>query len=77
MGPRRSICTVGNGGAGTSTADAIAETPTYLYAISRAKFDAVAAQHPRLGQALFAGLARALALRLRQADREITTLEET
>ena len=62
---------------GARTADAIAETETYLYAISRAKFDQVAAQHPRLGQALFAGLARALALRLRHADREITTLEES
>lgn len=62
---------------GERTADATAEVDTYLYVISRAKFDAVASQHPRLGQSLFAGLARSLALRLRQADREISTLEES
>ena len=61
---------------GERTADAIAEAPTSLYVISRAKFDEVAAKHPRLAQALFASLARSMALRLRQADREISTLEE-
>lgn len=61
---------------GVRTADAIAEAPTSLYVISRARFDAVAAGHPRLAQAMFASLARSMALRLRQADREISTLEE-
>lgn len=61
---------------GARTADAFAEAPTSLYVISRAKFDAVAAKHPRLAQALFASIARSMALRLRQADREISTLEE-
>lgn len=61
---------------GERTADAIAETNAALFVISRGRFDAVANAHPRLGQSLFVGLARALALRLRQADREITALEE-
>ncbi len=61
---------------GARTADAIAETETTLFAISRKRFDEVANAHPRLGQALFSSLARTLALRLRQADREISTLEE-
>jgi SulP family sulfate permease len=61
---------------GCRTADAIAETETTLFAVSRKRFDGVASAHPRLGQALFSGLARTLALRLRQADREISTLEE-
>lgn len=61
---------------GQRSADAVAEVDTDLYVLSRSAFDAVAALHPRLGAALFSGLARTLALRLRQADREITTLEE-
>ncbi|MBK6693463.1 MAG: SLC26A/SulP transporter family protein [Myxococcales bacterium] len=61
---------------GQRSADATAEVDTELFVISRKRFDVVAAVHPRLGQSLFAGLARATALRLRQADREITTLEE-
>ncbi|MFO0668032.1 MAG: hypothetical protein U0235_00205 [Polyangiaceae bacterium] len=48
-------------------------TDTSLFVISRKRFDAVAAAHPRLAHALFAGLARALALRLRQADQAIST----
>lgn len=62
---------------GARTADAVAEAPTSVYVMSRKRFDEVAAKHPRLGQALFSGLSRAMALRLRQADREISTLEET
>jgi SulP family sulfate permease len=62
---------------GRRTADAIAETHAELFAISRKRFDALAAGHPRLGLSLFSGLARVLALRLRQADGEITTLEES
>lgn len=62
---------------GRRTADATAETNTELFAISRKKFDVLVAEHPRLGLSLFSGLARALALRLRQANAEITTLEES
>jgi SulP family sulfate permease len=61
---------------GQRTADAVAESETELFVISRKRFDTVAAAHPRLAQALFSALARNLALRLRQADREISTLEE-
>ena len=61
---------------GHRTADAVAEKDSELFALSRSRFDALAAMHPRLGQSVFAGLARTLALRLRHADREITTLEE-
>jgi SulP family sulfate permease len=61
---------------GARSADAVAATQTDLYVLSRERFEAVAAQHPRLGQQLFAGLARSLAFRLRQADGEIRALEE-
>lgn len=61
---------------GKRTADAIAERDTELFAISRKRFDAVAAAHPRLANGLFSAIARTLALRLRQADREISSLEE-
>ena len=58
------------------TADATAERDTNLYVLSRQAFDRVAAAHPRLAQSVFGGLASALALRLRRADGELTTLEE-
>jgi SulP family sulfate permease len=61
---------------GRRTADALAECDAQLYVISRRRFDTLAAAHPRLGQSIFAGLARALALRLRVTDGEISTLEE-
>jgi SulP family sulfate permease len=61
---------------GRRTADALAECDAELYVISRQRFDTLAAAHPRLGQAIFAGLARVLALRLRVTDGEISALEE-
>jgi SulP family sulfate permease len=61
---------------GIRSADAIAETPTDVYAISRGHFNALAEKHPRLGSQFLGGLARALALRLRQADGEIRALED-
>ena len=61
---------------GARSADAIAESEVSLYVVSRAAFDRVAQAHPRLGQAVFASLASALALRLRTADSEIGALEE-
>jgi SulP family sulfate permease len=61
---------------GTRSADAVALTRTDLLVLSRSRFDAVAERHPRLGRQFFAGLARLLAIRLRQADREIRALEE-
>jgi SulP family sulfate permease len=61
---------------GERSADAVALTPTDLLVLSRGRFDLVVEQHPRLGQQFFASLARTLAIRLRQADREIRALEE-
>jgi len=61
---------------GVRSADAVAAAPTDLYVLSRERFEAVAEKHPRLGQQLFAGLARSLAIRLRHADGEIRALEE-
>ena len=61
---------------GCRSADAVAESDCELSALSRRHFDAVAQAHPRLGQSVFAALARSLALRLRAADGEITTLED-
>jgi SulP family sulfate permease len=84
-GPAYHIATFGRGDffgeiafldRGARSADAVALVPTELLVLSRSRFDAVAAQHPRLGQQFFSSLARALAIRLRQADREIHALEE-
>ncbi len=61
---------------GARTADAVAETHVELFVVSRSRFEAVAAAHPRMAQSFFASLARTLALRLRLADGEIITLEE-
>lgn len=61
---------------GCRSADAVAECACELFVLSRQRFDAVAQAHPRLGQGVFAALARALALRLRAADGEIATLED-
>jgi len=60
--------------AGARSADAVALTPVDLYVISRARFDEVAKANPQAGVQLFAQLSRALALRLRRADAEITSL---
>ena len=59
---------------GIRSANAIAITSCDLLLISRERFDALAAQHPRLGLHFFEALARSLALRLRQADAEIRVL---
>ncbi len=56
---------------GGRSADAVATTPTDLYVISRARFDAVSRAHPVVGVKMFARLARVLALRLRHADGEL------
>ena len=62
---------------GIRSATARAETATDVYAITRANFETLADKHPRLGRQFLGGLARALALRLRQADGEIRALENS
>jgi sulfate permease, SulP family len=61
---------------GARSADAIATTRADLFVLSRERFEALAEEHPRLGQQFFGGLARSLAIRLRHADGEIRALEE-
>jgi sulfate permease, SulP family len=58
------------------SADAVAVTKTWLYVLSRARFDAEAEAHPLLGRKVFHRIARALAHRLRQADKQIGEMEE-
>jgi len=57
------------------SADAMAATPVDLFVLSRGNFDKVAADHPRIGF-IFAHMARVLAVRLRQTDAELATLED-
>lgn len=58
------------------TNEAVALTDTILYALSRKNFDILAEEHKRLGFNMLQGLARTLALRLRQAENELTMLQE-
>ena len=58
------------------SADAVATTPVDVFLLSRAQFDKVAADHPRLGM-IFAHVARILANRLRHADKELATLSDS
>ena len=60
----------------TRSADAVAATRAWLFHLSRARFDALAPVRPELGYKVFHRLARALALRLRQADAQLRELEE-
>jgi SulP family sulfate permease len=59
------------------SADAYAETRTWLYVISRERFDALAAARPELGHKIFVELARALAFRLRQTDAQLMEMEDS
>lgn len=58
------------------SADAVAFTDTDLYVLSRARFDGLAAEHKKLALRLLEGVARALSVRLRRADRELRALQE-
>lgn len=58
------------------SADAICATKTWLYVLSRARFDAAADAHPEVARKVLHRIARALAHRLRQADRQIQEMEE-
>ena len=61
---------------GARSANAIATTPTDLYAIPRARFDEVSRAHPLVGVKFFARIARTLALRLRHTDAELRAIYE-
>lgn len=62
---------------GERSADAVAVEDCRLYTVSRARFDAAAESHPRLARQTFEDLARALALRMRRADAELSALRES
>jgi SulP family sulfate permease len=57
------------------TAVARARVETELYAISRARFDALLATHQALASAVLGRLATALAARLRRTDAELRTIQ--
>ncbi len=57
------------------SADAVTETDTDLYVLSRAKFDAISEAHRKLAMSLLAGLARMLAVRLRYTNAELRAVQ--
>ncbi|MBU1964324.1 MAG: cyclic nucleotide-binding domain-containing protein [Proteobacteria bacterium] len=61
---------------GARSADAVADTDTDVFVISRLQFDEVSRSNPTLGVMLFARIARGLALRLRYTDAELRALKE-
>ncbi|WP_392392159.1 cyclic nucleotide-binding domain-containing protein [Stygiobacter electus] len=61
---------------GTRSADVEAKVPTDLYILSSARFNEQSLSNPQFGVQVFARLARAIALRLRQTDAELRALEE-
>ncbi len=58
------------------SADAVAKTECELYVLSRREFNVYIQQHPVVGVRIFARLANAISLRLRQTDRELSVLED-
>ena len=62
---------------GRRSANAVARSATDLFVIPRARFDEVSRAHPVVGVKMFARLACAEALRLRQADAELRAWYET
>ncbi len=62
---------------GPRSADAVAATEVDLYVLSRVRFNELSATHPLISERVFAQLADVLALRLRYADTEIRSLQET
>ena len=56
--------------------DAIALTDTEVYVLSREQFNALAEEHKKLAFNLITAIARTLAIRLRNADTELTMLQE-
>ncbi|MCX5789593.1 MAG: SulP family inorganic anion transporter [Elusimicrobia bacterium] len=61
---------------GRHTADAVAATATELFALPRRRIDQAFAADPALRAELFARLAKAIALRLRGADKDLRRLQD-
>lgn len=61
---------------GTRSADAIAASDGDLFVLSRADFDALAQDHKKMAVQLIVGVARVLALRLRDTNVELRALQE-
>ncbi len=61
---------------GTRSADAEAKVDSELYVLSRHEFDSHARANAILGARVFARLARAVSLRLRQTDGELSVIED-
>lgn len=61
---------------GERSADAMAETDTDLFVLSRKRFDEVTVHHKRLAIQLLGNIARILALRLRYANAELRSLRD-
>ncbi|MBF8295966.1 MAG: sulfate transporter [Bacteroidetes bacterium] len=61
---------------GIRSADVVAKVPTDLYVLSRTRFNEQSKSNPIFGVQVFARLAHAIALRLRQTDAELRALEE-
>lgn len=56
--------------------DAVALSDTEVYVLSREQFDVLAEEHKKLAFTLISAIARTLAIRLRNADTELTMLQE-
>jgi SulP family sulfate permease len=61
---------------GSRSAEVEAKVPTDIYVLSRARFNMQSHADPTFGVQVFARLAHAIALRLRQTDAELRVLEE-
>jgi len=58
------------------SAEAVAQTDTDLFVLSRKRFDTLAEEHKRITINMMEGLARTLALRLRHANAEVRVLQD-
>ncbi|MBF0162289.1 MAG: SLC26A/SulP transporter family protein, partial [Magnetococcales bacterium] len=56
--------------------DAVADSPTDVYILSRKRFNKLTDKHPHLGHKVFARIAKALSGRLRHTNAELSALQE-
>ncbi|HEX9614960.1 MAG TPA: SLC26A/SulP transporter family protein, partial [Bacteroidota bacterium] len=61
---------------GARSANAVTKAATELYVLSRSRLNELSRSNPEFGVQIFARLAHAIALRLRQADAELRILQE-